>query len=158
MKINLHAQLREYESQKVNLSDAVRADLYAKREANRNRLKQNLPERIKIKEFIAQGSMAIRTTIQETDQDYDIDDGVVFYAESLKGPYLGIFNMTSDEVREMVAESLRDEKFSRQPEIIGNCIRIFYAEGYHVDMPAFRIHDSGTEDEKQELAGNKRLV
>ena len=69
----------------------MREDLYRKREANRNRLKQNLPERVKIKDFIAQGSMAIRTTIQEEGGDYDIDDGVSFYSESLKGPILEIF-------------------------------------------------------------------
>ncbi len=91
MMINFHAELQAYESQKVSLSDAVRDGLYAKREANRNRLRENLPKRIKIKGFIAQGSMAIRTTIQETDQDYDIDDGLVFDAESLTGYLLGHF-------------------------------------------------------------------
>lgn len=53
----------------------------------------------------------------------------------------------------MVAEALQDKKFSKQPEIFGNCIRVFYAEGYHVDVPAFRVLNAGTEDERQELAG-----
>src|ERR1700686_1372808 len=104
MNINYHAAIQAYEAAKVNLSDAVREDLYRKREANRNRLKANLPERVKIKDFIAKGSMEIRTTIVEESGDYDIDDGVSFYAETLKGPYLGILNMDSDEVREMVCE------------------------------------------------------
>src|SRR4051812_41938139 len=85
--INFHAQLQAYEAEKVNLSDAVRDGLYAKREANRNRLKANLPKDIKIKDFIPQGSMAIRTTVQEKNADYDIDDGVAFYAGSLTGRY-----------------------------------------------------------------------
>ena len=153
MKINYHEAIQAYEAAKVNLPEAVREDLYQKREANRNRLKAKLPERIKIKDFIAQGSMAIRTTIQEEGGDYDIDDGVCFYADSLKGPYLGIFDMDSDEVREMVCEALQDNTFNKQPEILGNCVRVFYAEGYHVDVPSFRVLDADTPDEHQELAG-----
>ena len=153
MIINYHSQLQSYEAEKVNLSEAVRADLYAKREANRNRLKANLPERIKLKEFIAQGSMAIRTTVQEEDGDYDIDDGVSFYADTLKGAIIGLFDLDADEVREMVRGALKDDKFSRQPEIIGNCVRVYYAEGYHVDVPSFRVTDPDTDEERQELAG-----
>lgn len=153
MTINYHRQIQSYEAEKVNLSDAVREDLYAKREANRNRLKANLPERVKIRSFIAQGSMAIRTTVQEKDSDYDIDDGVGFLAESLKGEILGILDMSALEVQEMVREALKDDKFNKQPEIIGNCVRVFYAEGYHVDVPSFRIHNADTDQENQELAG-----
>lgn len=153
MTIDYHRQIQAYEAEKVNLSDAVRDDLYAKREANRNRLKANLPERVKIRSFIPQGSMAIRTTVQEEDCDYDIDDGVSFLAESLKGEILGILDMSASEVQEMVRDALKDDKFNRQPEIIGNCVRVFYAEGYHVDVPSFRVHNADAKDESQELAG-----
>ncbi|PWU09495.1 MAG: hypothetical protein C5B50_27340 [Verrucomicrobia bacterium] len=153
MNINYHAALQAYEAVKVNLPDAVRDDLYRKREANRNRLRANLPKRVKIRDFIAQGSMAIRTTIQEEDGDYDIDDGVSFYSESLEGPFFGFFDMDSDEVRAMVCDALKEEKFSRQPEILGNCVRVYYSEGYHVDVPSFRVSDADTSDERQQLAG-----
>lgn len=151
--INFHTQLQAYETEKVNLSDTVRDGLYAKREANRSRLRANLPDDIKIKDFIAQGSMAIRTTVQEKNADYDIDDGVTFYAQTLTGRIIGFFDMGCEEVREMVRDALKDDKFARQPEIIGNCIRVFYAEGYHVDVPVFRVIDADTTDERQELAG-----
>src|ERR1700733_13283952 len=153
MNIIYHAAIQAYEAAKVNLSDAVRDDLYKKREANRSRLKANLPERVKIKDFVAQGSMAIRTTVQEEARDYDIDDGISFYAETLKGPILGIFDMDSDEVREMVCDALKDDKFNKKPEIFGNCVRVYYSEGYHVDVPSFRVIDADTSDEHQELAG-----
>src|SRR5262245_44793009 len=102
MNVNYHAAIQAYEAARVNLSDATRDDLYKKREANRNRLKANLPEGIRIKDFIPQGSMAIRTTVQEETGDYDIDDGVRFYAETLKGRFIGLFDLDSDEVREIV--------------------------------------------------------
>lgn len=153
MNINYHAAIQAYEAAKVNLSDALREDLYRKREANRGRLKENLPKRVKIKDFIAQGSMAIRTTIQEEGGDYDIDDGITFYAETLKGAIIGLFDMGSDEVRDMVRDALKHAMFSKQPDVFGNCVRVYYSEGYHVDVPLFRVIDAGTADERQELAG-----
>ncbi len=153
MNINYHAAIQAYEAAKVNLSDAVREDLYKKREANRNRLRENLPKRFRIKEFIAQGSMAIRTTVQEVDGDYDIDDGVVFFADDLVDWLLRLIPLFASDAQEIVRDALKDDTFNRQPEIIGNCVRVFYAQGYHVDVPAFRVKDAGTESERQELAG-----
>ena len=153
MNINYHAQIQAYEAAKVNLSDAVREDLYKKREANRNRLRANIPKRFRIKDFIAQGSMAIRTTVQEENGHYDIDDGVVFYAEDLVDWLTGLINLFASDIREIVRDALKGGQFSRQSEIIGNCVRVYYAEGYHVDVPSFRVKEAGTERERQELAG-----
>lgn len=153
MTFNYHSQIEAYEAEKVNLSEAVRSDLYAKREANRSRLRENLPKRFRIKEFIPQGSMAIRTTVQQEDGDYDIDDGVVFFADDLVDWLLRLIPLFASDVREIVRDALKDDKFNRQPEIIGNCVRVFYAQGYHVDVPAFRVMDPDSESERQELAG-----
>jgi hypothetical protein len=153
MNINYHAAIQTYEGAKVNLSDAVREDLYKKREANRNRLKEKLPKRFRIKEFIAQGSMAIRTTVQESDADYDIDDGVVFFADDLVDWLIRLIPLFASDVQEIVRDALKDDTFKRQPEIIRNCVRVFYAQGYHVDVPAFRVKAPGTDTEQQELAG-----
>ena len=153
MNINYHSAIQAYEAAKVNLSDAVREDLYRKREANRNRLRENLPKRFRIKEFIAQGSMAIRTTVQEVDGDYDIDDGVVFFADDLVDWLLGLIPLFASDVQEIVRDALKDDTFSLQPQIIGNCVRVFYAQGYHVDVPAFRVKDPDSDTEYQELAG-----
>ncbi len=153
MTFNYHPQIAAYETEKVNLSEAVRSDLYAKREANRNRLRENLPKRFKIKDFIPQGSMAIRTTVQEEDGDYDIDDGIVFFDDDLVDGVFGLFTLSASDVQEIVHDALKDDKFNRQPEIIGNCVRVFYAQGYHVDVPAFRVIEPDTESERQDLAG-----
>jgi len=152
---NYHKQINFYEETKVDLSEDIRDDLYAKRETNRKRLKSNLPENIKMAEnhFIPQGSMAMRTTIQENGQEYDIDDGVWFYAEDLKKKGI-IFtvDMTVDDVRQMVLDAVKDDKFNKSPKIMDNCIRVFYAEGYHVDIPAYRLTRDG-DNEVQEIAG-----
>jgi len=153
MNISYHEAIQAYEAAKVNLSDVVRDDLYKKREANRNRLKENLPKRFRVKEFIAQGSMAIRTTVQEEDGDYDIDDGVVFFADDLVDWLLRLIPLFARDAQEIVRDALKDDTFNRQPEILGNCVRVFYAQGFHVDVPAFRVKDPGTDSEQQELAG-----
>jgi len=153
MNINYHPAIQAYEAAKINLPDAVREDLYRKREANRNRLKESLPKRFRIKEFIAQGSMAIRTTVQEEDGDYDIDDGVVFFADDLVDWLLRLIPLFSSDVQEIVRDALKDDAFNQQPQIIGNCVRVFYAQGYHVDVPAFRVKNADSDTEHQELAG-----
>lgn len=152
---NYHDQIVAYEAEKVNLPDSVREDLYAKRKANRERLKKNRPENIRVNDnhFIPQGSMAIRTTVQEEDNDYDIDDGVWFYKEDLVKK-VGFFTveMTALEVQEMVRDALKDSRFNKQPEVHSNCVRVFYNEGYHVDIPCYRLVDEGKSTERQELA------
>jgi hypothetical protein len=150
---NYNEQVQAFESDCVNLPQAIKDKLRDHREANRNRLKQNRPDEIRLGDdhFIPQGSMAINTTVQEAENAYDIDDGVWFHAEDLKKS--NGTDLTSKETQEMVRDALEDSKFNKQPEIHHNCVRVFYAEGHHVDMPAFRKFDADTANERQELAG-----
>ncbi len=150
---NYNEQIEAYEDDCLNLPGAVKEKLREQRDANRDRLKRNRPDSVRVNggHFIPQGSMAINTTIQAEDFDYDIDDGVWFYAEDLKKD--DGTAMTSKETQEMVRDALKDSKFNKQPEIHQNCVRVFYAEGHHVDVPAYRKFDEGTDKERQELAG-----
>ena len=150
--------IQAYENDCVNLPQPIKNKLRDQRDANRNRLKKNRPEDIRLNDnhFIPQGSMAINTTVQEEDNAYDIDDGVWFYAEDLKkkdGTAL-----TAKETQEMVRDALKDPKFDKQPEIHNNCVRVFYAEGHHVDVPAYRKLDADTNNERQELASATGFV
>jgi hypothetical protein len=150
---NYNEQIQAYESQMVSLPQAKRDQLRARRDANRNRLKQNRPEGIRLNDdhFIPQGSMAIQTTVQEKDDAYDIDDGVWFHADDL-GNGDGE-PKTARQVQEMVRDALQDPNFDKKPRIQGNCVRVFYAEGYHVDVPVYRKFNADAEQEKQELGG-----
>ena len=146
-------QIQAYEAECVRLPHAVKEKLRGHRDANRNRLKSNRPEDIRLNgdNFIPQGSMAIGTTVQETENAYDIDDGGGIHADDLKKEDGTAF--TAKETQEMVRDALIDPKFNKQPEIHSNCVRVFYAEGHHVDVPAYRKFDAGTDKERQELAG-----
>jgi len=151
-------QVEAYEDDCVNLPQAVKDKLRDNRDANRNRLKRNRPETIRLNDthFIPQGSMAINTTVQEEDFDYDIDDGVWFHADDLKKK--DGTNYTAKETQEMVRDALKDSSFNKQPEIHNNCVRVFYAEGHHVDVPAYRKHNEGEDNEHQELASATGFV
>ena len=142
--------IRGYHSDRVALTEKQRADLRERRDANRRRVKSGLktnddpaPE-----EFVIQGSYAMRTTIQEPGNDYDIDDGAVFSEESLEGARGA--DMSALDARKMVREAADDGSFKRAPEIKTNCVRVFYNDGPHVDVPAYRRL---TGSDEFELAG-----
>jgi hypothetical protein len=151
-------QIRAFEADCINLSQAMRDQLRQHREANRNRLKKNRPAKIRLNDdhFIPQGSMAIQTTVQEKDRSYDIDDGVWFHADDLMND--DGTRMTARQVQQMVCDALQDAKFDKKPKILGNCVRVFYAEGYNVDIPCYRVFDAGTANERKELAGENGWV
>lgn len=136
--INCSDDIRKYHDKEVALSSEMRTTLRERRNANRDRLKANLEsnEKPKPKRFQKQGSYAMRTTIHEDGNDYDIDDGAVFDAEKLKGERGAV--MSALQTRQMVCEALQDKRFTKKPEVHKNCVRVFYNEGYHVDVPAYR--------------------
>lgn len=144
-----------YHNDEVTLSRPQRTEMRDHRNANRERLMTRLKSDGKPlpEEFIKQGSYAMLTMVQEADNDYDIDDGVYFTQASLKDKD-GI-DMTSREARQMVCNALKDGRFNKQPKVMKNCARIFYEEGYHVDMPAYRIREH---DQQYELASEDQWV
>jgi hypothetical protein len=146
-------QVQAYESDCVNLPQEVKDKLRDHREANRTRLKRNRSDSIRLNDdhFIPQGSMAIGTTVQEENNAYDIDDGVWFHKDDLKKKNGTAY--TARETQEMVRDAVKDPNFNKQPEIHNNCVRVFYAEGHHVDIPCYRKLDVDTDNERQELAG-----
>ena len=136
-----------YHDQKTTLPQADRTAMRDRRNANRDRLKSRLKEKGKPtpQEFIKQGSYAMLTMVQDPDNDYDIDDGVYFAEASLRDAK-GVC-MNPKDVRHMVCDVLKDDRFNKQPEVRASCVRIHYNEGYHVDMPIYRIRESDGEYE-----------
>lgn len=149
---NYDEQIKEYHNVKVNLPQPIREKLRNHRKANQDRLIANIPDGITINKnsFVKQGSYAMWTTIQEKDKAYDIDDGVVFNKQELKDE--NDINMTVQQVKKMVKKALEDKRFNKKPEIKSNCIRVFYEEGHHVDIPAYRKYINSIGKEMQEIA------
>jgi hypothetical protein len=78
----------------------------------------------------------MHTMVQDPDTDYDIDDGVYFRKEKLVGANGG--EMSALAVRQMVCQALQDDRFNTPPKVLKNCVRVYYNEGFHVDVPAYR--------------------
>lgn len=144
-----------YHDDQVTLPQPERTNMRDRRDNNRSRLLKRLEEAGKPcpKEFIKQGSYAMLTMVQDASNDYDIDDGVYFTQSSLKGPNGG--DKTARDARQMVCDALQDARFTKQPEVRKNCVRVFYNDGYHVDMPVYRIRE---DDEDYELASGSDWV
>lgn len=138
-----------FHKSKVTLPGTEQDKMKDRRNANRDRLKLRLAEKElpAPKLIIKQGSYAMKTMVQEDNNDYDIDDGVYFTQESLKGPNGG--DKAARDARQMVCDVLIDSRFKQVPEVRTNCVRIFYDDGSHVDMPVYRIR---TDDGDYELA------
>lgn len=156
---NCDDQVMKYQRKMVKLSDDQRLDIKDKADTNRNRLKRGLAEDEKPTPIgmHTQGSYSMKTMIQEEDGDYDIDDGIYFKKEDLVGSNGG--EMTALAVRKMVCKALQDNRFTKDPEVRENCARVYYNEGYHVDVPSYRkieTEDPVTEEKKiaWELAGS----
>ena len=81
----------------------------------------------------------MRTVIQELDDTYDIDDGVVFTKDSLKGSRGG--EKSPLDARKMVRDAVDDGSFKTAPEVKTNCVRVSYDDGPHVDIPVYRSLD-----------------
>jgi hypothetical protein len=49
--------------------------------------------------------------------------------------------MSPSAARKMVRDAVLDDRFNKQPSVRNSCVRIDYNEGYHVDMPIYRIRN-----------------
>ena len=135
---NCHDDILAYQNEKVTLPKVEQDEMRDRRNTNRQRLKDGLKRDGEPAPtgFQSQGSYAHRTMVQHKERDYDIDDGVYFWKDDLKGPNGG--DKTAGQAKEMVRKALHDERFNRPPEVRTNCVRVYYNAGYHVDVPVYR--------------------
>ena len=124
-----------YHDEKVTLPPDEQKEMRNRRDANRDRLNTRLKDAGKPvpKMFITQGSYAMHTMVQDSDNDYDIDDGVYFTQSSLKKN--DGTDISPREAKHMVCNALQDDRFDKKPQVRKSCVRVFYKEGYHVDLP-----------------------
>jgi predicted nucleotidyltransferase len=90
------------------------------------------------------------TVVQNEDNDYDIDVAVVF-EKSVLG------DKGARATRDMVADALRrkTKQFNAEPEVKTSCVRVKYADGYHIDFAVYRrFYDDANGCFMYERAGN----
>lgn len=147
-----------YHDDEVTLPQAQRTQMRDRRDSNRTRVRDGLAKNNDPapREFTSQGSYAMKTMVQHPENDYDIDDGVYFEKEDLKGRNGA--EKSALQARQMVRDAVDDGCFKRSPEARKNCVRVYYEAGYHVDIPVYRRVVTknwlGGEEEHYELAAS----
>ena len=149
---NCDKDIRAFHDDRVRLTESQKKKLRDRRDANRERLRRGLkkngdPAPVK---SVIQGSYAMGTVIQELEDAYDIDDGVVFTAKSLIGPRGA--PKTALDARKMVCDAVDDGSFKTDPKVKTNCVRVYYDDGPHVDIPVYRSTTDCFGNDKYELA------
>lgn len=134
------SEMQSFHDEKVTLGRAAQKEMHDRRNAGRTRLDTGLaaaehaPPILKV----SQGSYAMRTMVQDSDSDYDIDDGIYFRKEDLHDKDGNELSPWTS--RQRVAKALRkDERLKHDAENLANCVRQFYPEGYHIDLPIYRL-------------------
>jgi hypothetical protein len=153
---NCHRDMRAFFRDEVRMTPRQIDQLREKRDTCRRVLRTRLRAYgLRPIGFKVQGSFAMNTMVG-FDPEYDIDDGVYFEAGDLVGERGA--PMSALEVRRTICEALQGGNWSDPPEIHANCVRAFYAHGFHVDLPIYRrrryadlIH--GVYRDRFELAG-----
>ena len=147
-------EMTRYHNKKVRLSKEEQDKLRDYRDANLDRLRNGLQknESPVYEKSISQGSYAMHTINQYPDNDYDIDVGIIFDREDLKGSQGG--DKSALAARQMVCDAMQDDRFNRAPEVLKNCVRVYYEEGHHVDMPVYRQYQDEGGKIVQELASS----
>jgi len=135
---NCSKEITGYHDDRVTLPQSERSEMRDRRNSNRDRVKNGLKKNgdPAAEEFVSQGSYAMKTMVQHKDNDYDIDDGVYFAKEDLKGSQGA--DKTAFDARQMVRDAVDDGGFKTPPAVRKNCVRVFYEKGYHVDLPVYR--------------------
>lgn len=162
--IDCHADMTAFHRDEVTLSLDQQQAMRRRRDAGRTRLENGLDTagHPQPREIRSQGSYQMRTMVQDLDNDYDIDDGAYFLESDLKND--NDVALTPLEARQRVCDALKwDGRFKKEAEVKNNCVRQAYAEGYHIDVPVYRIieveDDKGNDTERFELAsGNDWVV
>ncbi len=126
---------------KVRLSKSKKDNLITSREANRDRIKKYFQDILKekIPQFFQQGSFSFKTTVNPIDGDYDVDDGV--YLQNLENDFLT--NTEPKTAQNWIAEAVKE---ATKADVIykPSCIRLVYANDYHLDLPVYGVKDNIT--------------
>ena len=161
--INCNKEMTNFHRDEVTLSNKQQDKMRTRRNAGRTRLENGLTEAEKPqpKLVCSQGSYQMRTMVQDRDNDYDIDDGAYFAKVDLKDDDDNI--LTPQGARERVCNALKwDGRLKQEAIVKNNCVRQEYPEGYHIDIPVYRIvttkDDNNEPVERYDLASGDEWV
>jgi len=146
---DMHKKLNQFYNDHVRLGKERQA-LAEYRDRNLERLRAGL-EKLEYPssfDYRNQGSYAMHTINQHPKKDYDIDIAIIFSKDDLPSSAL--------VARKRIEEAMREGggNFSQPPKAKTNAVRVYYAEGHHVDLAIYRRYEDGYGDLIHEHAGS----
>ena len=143
MQLNVHNHIKKYHDEKIKLPENKKQELREKRNISRDNIKKK--DLLGNPKFYGQGSYSMNTLIQDDKNDYDIDDGIYFTLSESDMP-------TPHTIKERVRKAVHSNLFKEPPKNKKNCVRVTYNEGYHIDLPCYKVLNSGSTDYSYKLA------
>ena len=156
MSYNANSDLQSFHTDRVFVDNSELTKARNRRKSNQTRLERGLTKSsdpLPLR-YVPQGSYAMHTMVQSEIETSDIDDGVVFCRDAIKGPQGG--DKTSRGAREMVQRALaEDNSFKTPPEVRKNCVRVHFDDGFHLDMPVYREYTDDDQTIKEFASGDE---
>ena len=137
---DLDKEFRRFYSTCVVLPKHELMNLREKKHLNIERLKDGLMEynddhgtNYQIVDIVEQGSVAMSTVTQNENKDYDIDVAIIFDEDN-------IGDLTPIKIKNIIVKALKKKctNFKIAPEAKTNCVRIVYADNYHIDFAIYK--------------------
>lgn len=124
-------------NKKISLSSTKKNNLKTGRDALRDKIKDGFKDNgRKIPKFCGQGSYMMKTIVNPLgDSEYDLDDGVYLqgYSDKPKSEW-----PSTTSVHDWIKGAV-DGHTNTPPKDKNTCVRVIYANDYHIDLPAYII-------------------
>lgn len=117
----------------IALGSDRKKELRRSRDAVRKKIRRYFQEQQKgfSPKFHGQGSFMMNTIIEPLDKEFDIDDGIYFEVESEPKQKISTLHRW---VLEAVKGHTNQDPIDKQ-----TCVRVVYANSYHIDLPIYYI-------------------
>jgi hypothetical protein len=141
---DLSKEFNDFYTNHTILPRDTKDDLREKKKLNIERLESGLEEYndeegtdYAVFDTKEQGSVAMSTVTQNDSNDYDIDVAIIFEEDNIGE------NTGSTKAKNIVRDALKKKctNFKTEPTSLTNCVRIEYADGYHVDFAIYKKVD-----------------
>lgn len=152
-----NAKFNKFYRDYVVLPNEKTQELRDKKNINIERLKSGLSDyndekstSYKLIDNVTQGSVAMATTTQNdnNESDYDIDVAIIFKKDNIPDGTTAVKNIIVDTLKRKCSS------FNSEPEFKTNCVRLTYAEGYHIDFAIYRRQEDENSEFKYEHCGS----
>lgn len=119
--------------EKISLSKTKINNLRRGRDALRSKIKIYFQEKeLMVPDFCWQGSFSMKTTIVQSGEDYDLDDGIYLtHLPESKSDW-----PTTEEIHNQIIKAV-DGHTETKPKDKASCIRIQYKNEFHIDLAIY---------------------